>query len=123
MAVAASFVGMPPTRKNNLVLACYTVVIFIIQVVCLLSFGMDTTWKIYPLLTHLPIVAFIVIYLKRSWLISVTCMFTAFLCCQPPRWIGSMAGELFSNAGVDVLDRATINHLGYIISVVLCTIF
>jgi signal transduction histidine kinase len=38
-------------------------------------------------------------------------MFAAFLCCQPPRWIGSMAGEVFNSV--------TMNHLWYNISVFL----
>jgi len=115
MVVAASFAGMPSTRKNYLVLGCYTVVVFIIQVLCLFRWGMDTTWKMYPLLAHVPIVTFITLYLKRSLLISVTSMFSAFLCCQPPRWIGSAAGDFFGS----FVDRTTMNHLGYIISVVL----
>lgn len=32
MAVAVSFAGMPSTRKNHLVLWCYTLVVFMIQV-------------------------------------------------------------------------------------------
>jgi len=109
LAVAAGFAGMPSTRKNHLVRWCFTIVIFAIQVACLFSLGMDTTWMIYPLICHLPIIVFLVFYLKRSWLISATSMLAAFLCCQPPRWIGSVLGELF--------DSATMNHLGYIISV------
>ncbi|MDF2654909.1 MAG: histidine kinase [Bacillota bacterium] len=119
MAVAVSFVGMPSTRKNNLVLGCYTVVIFMIQVMCLLRWGMDTTWKIYPLIAHLPIAAFLALYLKCSWLISITAVVTTFLCCQPPRWIGSMAGEVFGSAKGEVFNSATVNHLGYIVSVFL----
>ncbi len=115
MAVAVSFAGMPSTRKNHLVLWCYTLVVFMIQVLCLFHFGMDTTWKIYPLISHLPIAAFIAFYLKRSWLISVTSMLAAFLCCQPPRWIGSVAGEVF--------DSVPMNHLGYIVSVLLLYFF
>ena len=118
MTVAANFAGMPSTRKNYLALGCFTLVVFIIQVLCLFRLGMDTTWKLYPLLTHLPITAFIAIYLKRSWLISLISMFTVFLCCQPPRWIGSVAGEVFSSVGGDIAYKATINHLGYIVSVV-----
>ncbi len=82
MVVASGFAGMPPTRKNYLVLGCYTVFIFIIQVLCLIHFGMDVTWKIYPLICHLPIAIFIALYLKGSWLISIISMFAAFLCCQ-----------------------------------------
>lgn len=117
MEVAVSFVGMPSTRKNHLVLGSYTVVIFMIQVVCLLLWGIDITWKIYPLIAHLPIAAFVSLYLKRTWLISVTAMLTTFLCCQPPRWIGSVAGEVFSSVKGEVFDRAAVNHLGYIVSV------
>lgn len=111
MVVAVSFVGMPSTRKNYLVLGCFTVVVFIIQVACLFHWGMDTTWKMYPLLAHFPIAAFIALYLKRSWLIALTSMVTTFLCCQPPRWIGSVLGDIFGSA--------TMNHLGYIFSVIL----
>lgn len=109
--VAASFVRMPSTRKNHIVLSCFTVFLFIIQFVCLHCFGMETTWKIYPLICHLPIILFLVLYLKRSLLISLTTMFSAFLCCQPPRWIGSLAGEIF--------DSASMNHLGYNITALL----
>lgn len=35
MVVAVSFVGMPSTRKKHLVLGCYTVAVFVIQVLCL----------------------------------------------------------------------------------------
>ena len=115
MVVAVSFAGMARTRKNYLAVGCFTVVIFILQVACLFRWGMDMTWKIYPLLAHLPIAAFIALYLKRSWLISVTCTFAVFLCCQPPRWIGSVAGDVF--------DSVTMNHLGYIVSVFLMYYF
>lgn len=111
MMIAAGFVDMPFSRKNKTVLWLYISIVYIIQVICLFYFGMDITWKIYPLLAHFPIFAFITFYLRRSWLISFTCMVTAFLCCQPPRWIGSLLGEIFKSA--------TMNHLGYIISVVL----
>ena len=119
MKVAANFAGMHYTRKNHLVLVCYTIIVYIIQVLCLISFGMDITWKLYPLLAHLPIAAFIALYLKRSWFISVISMFTAFLCCQPPRWIGSVAGAIFSSAAENFINRTTINHLGYIVSSIL----
>lgn len=107
--VAVSFAGMAPTRKNCFVFGCFTVVLFILQLVCLRTWGMDMTLKIYPLLSHLPVAVFIILYLKRPWLISVTSVFTSFLCCQPPRWIGSVAGDLF--------DSVTINHIGFIVAV------
>ncbi len=105
-AVAVSFAGMERTRRNYLALGLLTALLFVLQKLCLRTWGMDITVKVYPLLSHLPIVAFIKVYLKRSWLISLTCMFVSFLCCQPPRWIGTVAGDVFGSA--------TMNHVGYI---------
>lgn len=104
--VAISFVGMMRTRKNYLVFWLFIVILFIIQIICLRIFGINTTIKIYPLLSHLPVILFIALYLKHSLLISLTSMFVSFLCCQPPRWIGTVAGKIF--------DSTSVNHMGYI---------
>ena len=105
-AVAVSFAGMVRTRKNNLVLVCFTILLFMLQIASLRLWGMEITMKIYPLLSHLPVVVFIALYIKQSWLISLTSMFVSFLCCQPPRWIGTVVGEVF--------DSAPMDHVGYI---------
>lgn len=107
-AVAVSFAGMERTRKNHIALGCLTVILFILQVISLRLWGMDKTIKLYPLLSHLPVVFFIVVFLKRPWLISLTSMFVSFLCCQPPRWIGTVAGEAFNSISM--------NHVGYVVS-------
>jgi len=107
-AVSVSLAGMERIRKNYLVLGCFTTVFFILQVASLLLFGMEITMKIYPLLAHLPVFVFIVVYLNRSWLVSLTCVLISFLCCQPPRWIGAVAGGVFKSASAD--------HIGYIIT-------
>lgn len=107
-AVATSFAGMAPTRKNNIIFGALTVILFLMQMVSLRLWGMNMTIKLYPLVSHLPVAIFIVVYLKRSWLISLTSMFVSFLCCQPPRWIGTLAGVLFNSASM--------NHIGYIIT-------
>ncbi|MDF3004204.1 MAG: hypothetical protein K0S22_676 [Oscillospiraceae bacterium] len=115
VAVAISFSGMARTRKNHLALGCFIAILFILQILCLRIWGMDITIKIYPLLSHLPVAVFIALYLKRSWLISLTSMFVSFLCCQPPRWIGTVTGEVF--------DRAYMDHVGYIVAALLMYYF
>jgi len=115
MAVAVNFVGMPRTPRHQRVLCCYAIILFMVQLLCLFNLGMDTTIKIYPLITHLPTIAYMAIYLKRPWLESTISMFASYLCTQPARWIGSVAGEFFGNASM--------NHLGYIVSVVFLFIF
>lgn len=107
-AVAVSFAGMPKTRKNNLIFGSFVVFIFILQFISLILWGMEKTVKLYPLYSHLPVVIFIALYLKRSWLTAFVSMFLSFLCCQPPRWAGTICGDIFGNV--------TMNHLGYILS-------
>jgi len=114
-AIAVSFAGMARTRKNYIAIGCLTVVLFIFQISCLQTWGMAVTVKLYPMLSHLPIAVFIVVYLKRSWLISLTSVFASFLCCQPPRWIGTVLGEVF--------DSASMDHIGYIASAFLIYYF
>lgn len=104
--VAVSFAGMVRTRKNYLNFGCFIIILFMLQLISLRIWGMDMTIKIYPLLSHLPVAIFISLYIKRSWLISLTSMFVSFLCCQPPRWIGTVVGEVF--------DSASMDHVGYI---------
>lgn len=106
--VAVSFDGMAPTRKNYLALGCVTASLFTFQIACLRLWGMDMTLKIYPLLAHLPVAIFIALYLKRPWLNALTSMFVSFLCCQPPRWIGTVVGQVF--------DSVSMNHVGYIVA-------
>jgi two-component system sensor histidine kinase AgrC len=105
-AVAVSFAGMPRIRKKYLAVGCFTIVLFILQIICLQTWGMAVTVKAYPLISHLPVAVFIVLYLKRPWLISLTSMFVSFLCCQPPRWLGTVAGIAFGSASM--------NHIGYV---------
>lgn len=76
---------------------------------------MATTIRIYPLLSHLPVTFFIIVYLKRPWLIALTSMFVSFLCCQPPRWIGTVKGSAFASV--------TMNHAGYIVAAFLMYYF
>lgn len=107
-AVAVSFAGMEGRKKNHIAFGSYIVILFILQFISLQIWGMETTLKLYPLLSHLPIALFIAFYLKRSWLISLSSMFVSFLCCQPPRWIGTVLGEIF--------DSASMDHWGYIVT-------
>ena len=106
--VAVSSAGMARTRKNYLVLGYITVILFILQVVCLQIWGLEMAEKMYPVISHLPVVIFIVVYLKRSWIISLTSMFVSFLCCQLPRWIGTVVGSAFHSVSMD--------HVAYILA-------
>ncbi len=113
--VAVNFAGMARTRKNYLAVGCFALSSFLLQIVSLRLWGMSMVLKIYPLIVHLPVIIFIAIYLKRSWIISASSMFSSYLCCQPPRWIGSVMGAAF--------NQVSLNHISYIITALLAYYF
>lgn len=107
--IAINFAGIETTKKNNISIFLLIISIFSIQLICLFSFGMDITLKIYPLISHLPMGLILIFYLKAPLLNSIIIVFTSFLCFQPSRWIGSLFGSIFNNVSA--------NHIGYIISI------
>lgn len=99
--VATSFAGMEKTKKNFLVFGVFSFITILLQATAWRLFGISAAERLYPFIVHLPLSILIVMYLKRSWLISFVSVFSAYLCCQAPRWIGSIAGAIFDSKFID----------------------
>ncbi len=113
IAVSLLFAGVQCTRAGKLAIALFYTIILFIQILCWQMLGLQITTKLYPLITHLPSIAFLVLYFKRPILISISSVLTAYLCCQIPRWIGSMAAAVFENRFAD--------HIGYFVT--MCVVY
>jgi hypothetical protein len=109
MAVSLLFAGVQSTRAGNFVNALFYTLMLLVQILCWHMLGMQTTLQLYPFFTHLPVIIFIVLYFKRPWLISTSSVLAAYLCCQIPRWIGSVAGAI---SGIQL-----VNHIGYFVAI------
>ena len=48
--------------------------------------GMETVEKLYPLITHLPLMLGLIFLLKKPFGVSVVSVYTAYLCCEIPNW-------------------------------------
>lgn len=110
-SLAVSFAGARSTYKNFIAFCCFCIALFALEVATLIAFGLDVAFMLYPFTTHIPIALFIALYLKRPWLDAFTGMFVSVLCCQPSRWIGSVASSLTGSVSA--------NHIGYILSSIL----
>ncbi len=108
VAVSMLFAGIPKTQASKLASIAFYAFILLIQVICWQMLGLQTTMKLYPFITHLPTTVFFVLYFKRSWLISISSILTAYLCCQIPKWVGSMT--------VLILGHSYADHFGYFIA-------
>lgn len=108
LAVSLLFAGVKPTRAGKLVIAIFYAFMVIIQILCWQMLGLQTTMKLYPFITHLPSIIFFALYFKRPWSISISSVLTAYLCCQIPKWIGSVAAAVFGGRYAD--------HIGYFVA-------
>jgi len=110
VSVSLLFSGIKHTRKNIQAISLFYLMMFIIQTVSWWLFGLQTTMKLYPFITHLPTVLFSVLYFKRPWSITISSVLTAYLCCQIPKWIGSVSAAIFG-------DRFT-EHIAYFFAMI-----
>lgn len=95
IAVSICFSAIQENKKNVLLAACLFLLLLFLQILSWQLFGLNRTKKLYPLIVHLPLVIFLTVVLKSSWLVSISSVFSAYLCCQIPKWIGAMAAVLF----------------------------
>lgn len=71
--------------------------------------GLDITEQLYPVLVHLPLILGLTLILKKSLLMSLVSVCTAYLCCQLPNWI-SLTIRGFT-------DNALIPEIGYLVCI------
>lgn len=96
VALSVCFAGIEYTRKNKSI-GFFCLILLIVQASYWWLFGIDFTAKLYPLIAHLPMILFLIIYFKRPWLISIVSVFFAYLYCQVPRWIGIIGGTILGS--------------------------
>ncbi len=113
VAVSLLFAGVKRTRTSKLAIAIFYALVLFIQILCWQMFGLEYTKKLYPIITHIPSIAFLVLYFKRPWTISISSVLTAYLCCQIPRWFGSVAAAVFDSRYAD--------HISYFIA--MCVVY
>ena len=89
--VSAAFLGVRMNRKNVLTLMAFSVAVGGVYILSYLLLGVDGTEKIYPLIIHLPLAAFLTLWFKYTPALSALSVLSAYLCCQISNWIGLLA--------------------------------
>lgn len=109
VALSICFAGVDNNRKNIIASGCFCLFLLFVQTFSWWLFGIDYTSKLYPLIIHFPMIIILTKFFKRPLLISIVSVLSAYLCCQVPRWVGSIAGSIFKSALAD--------HICYIAAV------
>lgn len=89
--ISAFFLGVHKTRQNIQILSLLFLCegLFFLFVFHLTDFS--TANRLYPLLIHLPLILFLTLYYRYSFLSSCVSTFSAYLFCQISNWIGLLA--------------------------------
>ena len=95
-AASVCFTGVPFNRKNILSLSVFCALDGILQIISFAVFGQEISRGLYPVVVHLPLVLFLWLIYKCSWITSIVSVLTAYMCCQIPLWCG-LAVRLFSD--------------------------
>ena len=94
--------GWANKRQRTLILLLCPALL-LLQTVFWLFLGVEQVRRIYPLIVHLPLMLSLIFALKKPAGESAVSVFTAYCCCQIPRWVklavlaltsSSLAGEL-----------------------------
>lgn len=82
-------------RQEKKDLALVFLLVVAAQTGCAFSFGLDVTFKLYPLICHLPIIFLLRCSQKHPWSLSVVALLTAYFCCQIPRFFAKLGEWCF----------------------------
>ena len=117
--IATSFsfsnINLFETNKKPWMILCF--LSMMAQLISWLVLGSETTWRIYPLITHIPIVFVLWKYYKKRIIDALTSVACAYLLCQPSKWLGILFVTFTNNVSIQYMVRiATLVGVGYFLS-------
>ncbi|MBR4861379.1 MAG: GHKL domain-containing protein [Firmicutes bacterium] len=88
LLLSFAFAGVRFSRKNFAVYAGMFLLCGLLQLIVYALLEEALVWKLYPCITHLPIIAVLCLHYRKRFSTSLAATTTAYLCCQPANWIG-----------------------------------
>lgn len=93
-----SFVGAVKNKKDNWLLLSVILILGLIQLIFYLIVGDRFLFKIYPIVTHIPLFLLLIFYMKKPALLSLISVLSGYLFCTPRKWIGTCVALFFNNS-------------------------
>ena len=85
------------SRQQKYLLTLLCLLFLLMQGLGLVLLGERSVKQLYPLVTHVPLVLILILFMKKSVGVAIVSTCTAYLCCQPPRW-GRIAVEALTQS-------------------------
>ncbi|MBR5309758.1 MAG: sensor histidine kinase [Oscillospiraceae bacterium] len=99
--LSAAFCGIKFSKKDIAVFSGFCILSGMLQVLLYLFFSEDFVWKTYPLISHVPLLFLLSFGYHKRFLTAVVSVSTAYLCCQPAKWLGIVSKTLFDNPSAE----------------------
>ena len=77
----------------------------LLQIITYVVYSEAVVWKIYPLITHLPIILLLCLYYRKQILTALVAVCSAYLFCQIPKWLGLLVESFTDNNSVGQITR------------------
>ena len=98
ITLTAAFAGIQPTRKNGLILLGLSLLCGGLQLALTLTVSDALVWELYPVITHLPLILLLCFHYRKTLATALAATFTAYLFCQPSKWVGVLVYQLTESA-------------------------
>ena len=86
--ISAAFLGMRMERRELLALLGFSLASGLVSAGVNATAGPLVSKQLYPLVVHLPLVAFLTLRFKRPPVACAVAVLIAYLCCQVSNWVG-----------------------------------
>lgn len=103
--LTVAFYGLRFTKRNFWILLGFFAFSGGLQLLATLAFSADVVWKLYPFITHFPLILLLRTVYKKPFVTAMVAAFTAYLCCQPSKWMGVLVYQLSASAAAELLAR------------------
>lgn len=107
IVISFSFAGVKLDKKSVSIFSILFIICGLLQLIVYAHFTEQIVWNIYPLITHLPIILVLCTFFKKRILTSLVAVASAYLCCQPAKWIGILAETLTDSFTCNQIARLT----------------
>jgi len=70
----------------------------VLQIVGMVFLSEELVWKLYPVITHLPMVLCLCAKFRKRLPVAIAAVLTAYLCCQPAKWVSIFVRSVTDSA-------------------------
>lgn len=108
VTLSLAFSGLKFSRKVLVTALSLFVVCGLLQGIFFVECGEDVVWRVYPFITHLPIIMVICLIYRKRLLTAIAAVVAAYLCCQPAKWFGLVFLSITQSTIIERLVRIVV---------------